>query len=261
MVNTLMRRDYLVSRSYRLSLLLDAVVGVLNLLIFFFISRTFTSDPAADLAGAPSYFAFAAVGVALSLVVTGASARVALRMREEQLTGTLEALAAQPVTSIEMSLGLAGFHFVFAMGRATLYLVVADIWLGLDFSRAHWPGFILVLLATAVVMLSIGIVLAALVLLFRRAQALIGLATLALTLLGGAYFPITVLPGWLEPLARVVPTRFAYDGMRGALFRGEDWGAPTLVLIGFGALGLPAAVLLFDLSLRLARRRGSLALY
>lgn len=257
----MMRRDYLVSRSYRLSLLLDAVLGVLNLLIYFFISRTFASDTTAGLGGAPTYFAFAAVGVALSLVVIGASARVALRMREEQLTGTLEALAAQPLSSTEMSLGFAGFHFVFAMGRATLYLLVAGIWLGVDLSRADWLGFTLVLLATAVAMTGVGIVLAAFVLLFRRAQALIGLATLALALLGGAYFPISVLPGWLAPLARIVPTRFAFDGVRGALFRGEGWGTPTLVLLAFGAAALPVAVLLFDLSLRLARRRGSLALY
>ena len=52
--------------------------------------------PAADLQGAPSYFAFAVAGILVSLVVASATAEIAGRVRDEQLTGTLELLCAQP---------------------------------------------------------------------------------------------------------------------------------------------------------------------
>ena len=63
------RRDVLVTRSYRLAFVLDVFFGILNLALFFFISRTFDDIATADLHGAPSYFAFAAVGIVLALVI------------------------------------------------------------------------------------------------------------------------------------------------------------------------------------------------
>lgn len=260
-VRTLIRRDFLISRSYRLALVMDIVVGVFNLLLYYFISRTFGTSTTADLDGAPSYFAFAAVGVTLSLVVQAASARVAARMREEQLTGTLEALVAQPTTATELALGFAGFQYVFGMARATIYLLVAGLWLDVDLSQANWFGFGLVLVATGIAMTSVGIVFAALVLVLKRAEVAIGLATLGISLLGGAFFPIAVLPGWAETVATVIPTRFAFEGVRAALFGGDGWRSDTLALLGFSVVGLPAAIALFKLSLELARRRGSLTSY
>ena len=53
-------------------------------------------------------------------------------MREEQTTGTLEALSDDPVGPIELSVGLMGFPFLFASVQAAFYLAVASIFLGLD---------------------------------------------------------------------------------------------------------------------------------
>ncbi|HLB20344.1 MAG TPA: ABC transporter permease, partial [Gaiellaceae bacterium] len=69
------------------------------------------------------------------------------------------------------------------------------------------------------------------------------------------------LPGWLQPLAKVVPLRFAYDGVRAALFRGAGWGQDVLVLLGFSLVLLPLAVWVFGRALRLAARQGSLGQY
>jgi ABC-2 type transport system permease protein len=258
-VHALIRRDYLVARSYRVAFLLDIVFGIISLLIYFFISRTFEDASSARLAGAPSYFAFAAVGVALSLVVQAASARLAQRIREEQLTGALELLVAQPVTAVELALGLAGFHFLFAALRAVVYLLAAGFVLSADFSRADWLGFVTVLVAAAVAMAALGIVFAALVLVLKRAELLVAVLTVALALLGGAYFPLEVLPGWLQPLADVLPTTFAFDGVRAALYRGEGWAMPAVELGAFSAVGLPVAIGVFRLALDLARRLGSLS--
>jgi hypothetical protein len=85
----LIKRDFLIARSYRLALGLDLVLGVLNLLVYFFISKTFGDADPASLGAAPSYFAFAAVGVAMTTVINAATSTVSTRVREEQLTGTL----------------------------------------------------------------------------------------------------------------------------------------------------------------------------
>lgn len=258
-VYALARRDWLVSRSYRIAFLLDLLFGVLSLLIYFFISRTFGDETTRDLAGADTYFDFAAVGVALAVVIQASSVRLAQRVREEQLTGALEILIAQPITALELALGMAGFHFLFAVVRAVAYLFVAGSLLGADFSQADWGGFFVVLAAAGVALIPIGVLLGGTVLVLRRAETPAAFVMLGLSLLGGAYFPISVLPGWLQPLAEVLPTTFAFEGVRAALYRGEGWPLPALKLLAFGLIALPVTVVLFRGALDGARRRGSLS--
>jgi ABC-2 type transport system permease protein len=260
-VRTLTRREFLVARAYRGAFIFDLFFGFISLGIYFYISRTFRHGSAHNLAGAPTYFAFAAVGVSLSMVVQAASARLAQRMREEQLTGGLETLVAQPITAGELSVGLAGYPFSFAVLRAFAYLVVAGLFFGLNFSHTSWPGLVVLLFIFGIAMACIGVGLAAVILVLRQAQILITLTTLGLFLVGGAYFPVSVLPSWLRPLADVLPTRFAFDGIRAAVFRGGGWVADAAWLTLFCAVAIPMAAFSFTGALSLAKRRGSLASY
>jgi ABC-2 type transport system permease protein len=260
-VAAIVRRDFLITRSYRLPFVLDALYGLLELAVYFFISRTFHGFQAASLQGAPSYFAFAAVGIVVAVVVAAAASGLASRLREEQLTGTLEALAAQPVTTAEMCLGLAGFPLLFSVVRAAVYLSVASVWMDLDLSRVSWIGLILVLLATGTSLSVLGVVSGALVLVLKRGDVLANVLLFGTTLLCGSVFPISALPNWLEPIGKVLPLRFAFDGARAALFRGDGWGTDFVVLLVFSLAGLAVAIWIFDLALRRARRAGTLGQY
>lgn len=260
-VAAVIRRDYDVARSYRLPFVLDLFYGVINLVVFFFISRTFGDASTSELAGAPDYFAFAAVGIALTIVIGAASSGLAARIREEQLTGTLEALVAQPLTTAEIALGLAGFPFLFAIVRAAFYILVAAVLLGLDLGGTDWVGFAAVLLVAGIALSVLGILFGAVVLVIKRGEVLAGMITFGMGLVSGAFFPVSVLPGWLEPLGAVLPTRFAFDGLRDAIFRGEGWGGDVLALTVFAALAFPLAFLAFREALRYAQRTGSLGQY
>lgn len=259
----IVERDFHIARSYRLAFILDAVYGVLSLAVYFFISRTFGDVRPADLNGAPTYFAFAAVGIALGVMIEAASAGVARRLREEQLAGTLETLVAQPVTPLQLCLGLIGFPFLFAVARSVFYLTIAAIWVGLDISKTDLIGALAVLVAAGFALAALGILAGAVVLVVKRGELLTASAVYAIALLSGSVFPISTLPGWLEAVGRVMPLRFALDGMRSALFKGESdgWGGDVLVLLGFGMIGIPICVWIFRAALRAARRSGSLTQY
>jgi ABC-2 type transport system permease protein len=252
-------RDYRLARSYRVAFALDLVLGIVSLAIFFFISRSLGDPSPASLGEAPTYFAFAAVGIAVTVVMEASAISLSTRLREEQMTGTLEALVAQPLTVPELAFGLTAYSFVFATLRAGLYVLAAGLLLDLDLSQTNWPAFVLMLLVTGVALTAIGILLGGVVLLVKRARALPGLVTLVLGLLGGAYFPISALPEPLETVAKVVPTRFAFDGLRAAVFGGGGWVTDLLALAAFSAIALPLAVYALAFALRLSRSRGSLA--
>jgi ABC-2 type transport system permease protein len=260
-ISAVVRRDYHVARSYRLAFVLDLLYGVINLVVFFFISRTFADATTSELDGAPSYFAFAAVGIALTIVIGAASSGLAARIREEQLTGTLEALVAQPLTTTEVALGLAGFPFLFAIVRAAFYILVAAALLGLDLSGTDWAGFVVVLVVAGIALSALGVLFGAVVLIVKRGEVLAGMVTFGMGLVSGAFFPVSVLPGWLEPLGAVVPTRFAFDGLRSAIFEGGGWGGDALALLAFTAVGFPIAVYAFSRALAHARRAGTLSQY
>lgn len=255
------RRDGAITLSYRMPFVLDLVYGVMNLAVFFFISRTFEGSTTADLGPAPSYFAFAAVGLAVGLVVESAADAVGYKVRDEQVAGTFEALAAQPLTSLQLCLGLTGFPFLFALVRAVSYLLIAGAWLGVDVSQTSWVGIFTILVLSGGSIVALGILSGAVVLVFKRGHVIAATALFAMTMLSGSVFPISALPAWLEIVGRILPLRFAFDGARAAIFAGSGWGDDALVLALFTVAGVPAATWIFALALSVARRRGSIGQY
>src|SRR5215216_4886055 len=175
-------RDFLIARSYRLAVVLDLVLGVLNLLVYYFISQTFDDPDPTDLGGAPSYFAFAGVGIAMTTVINAASAAVSGRVRQEQLTGTLEATLTQPVSSAGLAAGMSGVPFLAAAVRGAMYLVLAAVILNLDFPEADWGGALAVLVVSGIALSSLGILSAALVMVVKRGDVVVGLGVFALGL-------------------------------------------------------------------------------
>ncbi|HVF53267.1 MAG TPA: ABC transporter permease [Actinomycetota bacterium] len=252
-------RDYRLLRSYRAALTLDLLFGFLNLVIFFYISRTF--DDPVNLGPAPSYFSFAAAGIALTLVLEAGSTGLVRRVREEQLTGTLEALVVQPIRDHEIAFGLSAYPFGFGAGRAVIYLLLAAAFLGLDLQHADWFGVALILVTSGVAFAAIGIALGALVLVAKRGEIAAAITSLVLGILGGAYFPRSVYPTWLRDLSGLIPIHNAFDGVREALFAGNGYGSDALGLLLFASIALPLATLVFSRALRRSRRYGSLSEY
>jgi ABC-2 type transport system permease protein len=260
-VSALVRRDYVGTRSYRLAFLLDIFYGVLDIGLYYFISRTFSDFSPAQLGGAPTYFAFAAVGVILGAVLDATSSGVAHRLREEQVTGTLEALSAEPVTPFELCVGLVGFPFSFAVARAGFYLLIAAALFDLDLSKTSWTGLTLILIASGAALAPIGMLAGAAVLVFKRGTLVSTTLMYLLTILAGMVFPVSALPNWLEPLANIVPLTYAFNGARDAIFSGSGWGTDALVLLAWAAALWPLALSLFAGALGYAKRVGSLAQY
>jgi ABC-2 type transport system permease protein len=260
-VRTLVAREYASKRTYRLAFVLDLLFGIANLFVYYFISRTLGAGDNADLGDAPTYFAFALVGIAITNVIGAASTGLAYRIREEQFTGTLEALLIQPVTLGEVSIGLAGYPFLFSMGRAALYILIGGGVLGVSFAGASWLGFCVMLFCSALAFGSLGIILGGIILVVKRGEALVGVAMYTLGILGGAFFPISALPSWLEAIASVLPTHFAFQGLRSAIFLGEDWAVDALALLAFAAVAMPLASYFFRRAVDHTRRAGTLNQY
>ncbi|NNM56195.1 MAG: ABC transporter permease, partial [Acidocella sp.] len=72
------------------------------------------------------------------------------------------------------------------------------------------------------------------------------------------YYPATALPGWLQPVAMVLPAAHVFAGMRAGLFQhAADW--PDLAQASALNLGwMLLAIVIFGAEFRRARVRGAL---
>jgi ABC-2 type transport system permease protein len=197
------------------------------------------------------------VGIAYMLVINAAAASLVRRLREEELTGTLEALWTQPIGPAPLAIGLAAFPFLFAVARAAGYIAIADLWLGLGISHPSWVGVATLLAVSSISLVAIGIALSAVVVAVGQGAQIAQVAVFALGFLGGAYFPIALLPTGLQVISYATPTRYALDGLREALYGGH-WVGQLAILAAFAAVTLPLALVAFRCALAATIRRGTL---
>jgi ABC-2 type transport system permease protein len=257
----LARRDFEINRSYRVAFVLDLFWGAIDVLFYYYFSKIVGIAPAADLGGAPSYFAFALAGMAISVVILSATSTISSKVREEQLTGTLEFICANPVRSSEFALGTAAYPFLYASVRVTVYLVLGVAFLGLAAGDVNWAGVALIVPLSAFAMLGIGVLAAAATVVFKRGGSVVTVAVFGMTFISGALFPIELLPNWLQPIGQAMPTASALDGLREALYGGGGVWSEALILAGWAVILLPLSLWVFATAVNKARAQGALAQY
>jgi ABC-2 type transport system permease protein len=121
----------------------------------------------------------------------------------------------------------------------------------------------LVLLAVASIsFVGIGMVTAVLPLISPEKGAQLGFIAQGLLLVvSGVYYPVELMPGWMESLAAISPATYALEGIRAAILDGAGLGSlssqlwPLLVL---GVVSIPAGLAVFRAGERYAKRHGKL---
>jgi ABC-2 type transport system permease protein len=159
---------------------------------------------------------------------------------------------------------MAAYPFVSALWSAVIYVVVGALAGARAEPGANWLLALTALGIGAISFVAIGLVGAALVLIFRRAAAATGWLVAVLSLAGGELFPTALLPGWFRALANVSPYTQTLRLIRSAVLEAGGWAdaASTLIVLavmalGYGAIGIGTLAV----GLRHARRTGSLGQY
>ena len=264
-LSAFVRRDFLVLWSYRLSFLTSFVGLFGGALIFYFIGKMV--DPAAipSVGGKRvTYLEFAVIGMTLGGFVHLGLERVSAALRNEQLMGTLESLLTTPTSSQTIQVGSVLFDLIFIPVRMGLLLAMLALAFGLGLDVGGVPQSLVLLAFFMPFVWGLGILSAALTLTFRRGAGVVTLATGALTLVSGLYFPLSLLPNWLETASAANPLTIAATGLREALLGGMGWGSiggDILLLAPLSIVSVVIGMLAFRLALRRERRLGTLGAY
>lgn len=183
---------------------------------------------------------------------------VSLTFMEEMWSRNLGQLFVSPLRPGEMVMALmvmSALRTVISVTPAALLaLPLYDVWV---FSLG--PPLIAFFANVLVMGWCVGLLVSSLVLRFGLgAESLAWVAIFAVAPLSGIYYPVDVLPGWLQPIAWSLPSSYVFEGMRAVLYDGTFRWDLLAGAVGLNAFYLSLTCVWFLYTFHVARRRGLL---
>jgi ABC-2 type transport system permease protein len=180
----------------------------------------------------------------------------------ERWEGTIEYTFMAPLGRFTHLAGMGAYSVLYGLIRAVGLFLVVGLFFDLSMPDADFLAALVVLLVASVSFIGIGMMTAVLPLISPEKGAQLGfVAQGVLLVVSGVYYPVDVLPAWMEKIAAVSPATYALDGVRRAILDGDGLGTmgPDLLkLTVIGAVCIPAGLALFSAGERYAKRNGKL---
>jgi ABC-2 type transport system permease protein len=260
-----LKRDWLSEVSYPVAFTLQLFSILLSVGVFYFISEMLGDSVAPILSQyGGDYFSFVLIGIAFTSYFGVGLSSFASSLRQAQTTGTLEAMLTTPTTISALIIASSLWDYLLTTVRVLVYLGVGGLLLGVDLGRGNYAAAGLTLVLTVIVFSGVGIIAASFIMVLKRGDPITWAFSALSSFLGGVYYPLEVLPGWLQFLARLLPITYSLEAMRMALLNGASFAQilPHLsILTLFGIVLLPISLLAFRFAVRRARQDGSLTHY
>lgn len=260
-----LKRDFLEAASYKFAFVYSLVGIFFSSATFFFISKIISGQNVSSLRPyGGDYFSFVIIGIAFSGILGVLQEGLPAVIRSAQVAGTLEALLVTQTRIQTILLGSSLYSFFFTTLRSGLHLLLAIAVFGMKLGDVNWAGGILVFFLTAVCYLSVGILSASFILVYKAGNPFNWIFGSVSGLLGGVFFPIAVLPSWVRWISYALPVTHSLEGMRLSLLSSASLSqvAPhILILAAFGAVLLPVSLVCFRFAIKKAKKDGSLIQY
>jgi ABC-2 type transport system permease protein len=180
----------------------------------------------------------------------------------ERWEGTIEYTFMAPLSRPVHLLGMGVFAIGYGVVRAVLLFGVVAAFFSLHLPNADYVAALVLLVVASISFIGIGMMTAVLPLISPEKGTQLGfVAQGVLLVVSGVYYPVSVLPGWMQALAKISPATYALRGCREAILDGASVGAlwseiwPLLVI---GAVSVPLGLWVFRTGERYAKKHGKL---
>ncbi|HVG20242.1 MAG TPA: ABC transporter permease [Blastocatellia bacterium] len=172
------------------------------------IKEEYTAGAAEDVT--PKGFAQSSPGMLVMFSLLFLAAGTNIIIHERQIS-TLRRILIIPGGKQSFIIGKMVGIFVLGIAQMSLLILAGAFLFKVNWGRS--PGaLILMILSMGIVNTSLGILLATFVRTIEQANAIASLAVMAFSALGGAWWPLEVVPSWMRILGHVLPTAWAMDG-------------------------------------------------
>ena len=259
------KKDFLNDISYAISFLTRWVGIIISVLTFYYLSKLMGKNAHPHLeAYGTDYFTFALVGLtAMSYLNAGLNGFAGTIAREQGI-GTMEFFLSMPqrLSSIIFSCSL--YNLIMGALSAGFYLFLGIVFFGAFFKAVNIYSVIVILGFATVCFLSLGMMAASCVIIFKRGDPITWIVTNFFWLFGGAYIPVGVFPQSLQTISFSIPTTYTLKALRLALCQGYSLSMLRQEIIALAAFsfGLLAVGLLgLKMAFFYARKKGTLAFH
>jgi ABC-2 type transport system permease protein len=180
----------------------------------------------------------------------------------ERWEGTIEYTFMAPLSRPVHLLGMGLFAIGYGVVRASLVFGAIAAMFSLHMPNADFGTALLLLAIGSVSFIGIGMMTAVLPLISPEKGTQLGfMAQGTMLVVSGVYYPVSVLPGWMQAISTISPATYALRGIRAAIIDGAGpaavWGDiwPLMVI---GAASIPLGLWVFRRGERYAKRHGKL---
>jgi ABC-2 type transport system permease protein len=181
----------------------------------------------------------------------------------ERWEGTLEYTFMAPIRRRTQLLGSCVYAMGYGLVHTTAILIVLMVFYRqLEPAAMNVPTAVVFVLLGSFSFVGIGMMAAILPLLYvERGAQMTFVIQSCLLLVSGVYYPVEILPEWMQALSRLSPATYVLDGVRAGLLDGTPVTAlmhDVVPLIVMGIVLIPAGLWAFGRAERYAKRTGKL---
>src|SRR5262249_36463295 len=133
----------------------------------------------------------------------------------ERWEGTIEYTFMAPLSRPVHLIGMGLFAVAYGVVRASLLFGVVAAFFGLHMPNADFGTPLVLLPVASISFIGIGMMTAVLPLISPEKGTQLGFIAQGLMLVvSGVYYPVSVLPGWMQAIAKISPATYALRGIR-----------------------------------------------
>jgi ABC-2 type transport system permease protein len=180
----------------------------------------------------------------------------------ERWEGTIEYTFMAPLSRPVHLIGMGIFAVFYGVVRAGIVFAVIASFFGLHMPNANFVTALVLLAIASVSFIGIGMMTAVLPLISPEKGTQLGFIAQGLMLVvSGVYYPVSVLPQWMQWISTISPATYALRGIREAILEGAGigpvWG-DIWPLIVIGLVSIPLGLEIFRRGERYAKQHGKL---
>ncbi len=258
-------KDIVNESTYKFAFVTQFLGIILSVLSLFFLSKLVGEAALPHIKPyGGDYFSFLLIGLALVAYTQVSLSSFKNCIRNAQTLGTLEAMLVTQTGIPTIILSSSLYSFAITSLRIIAYLLFGALAFGLDVGIANYTGAVIILLLTIFCCSSIGILSASFIMVLKKGDPLSWIFNSLSWLLSGVYYPVAILPDWLQKVSYLIPVTHSLEGMRMALLKGyslKDLLPSILPLTVFTIVLLPLSIWTFKNAVKIAKMNGSLTQY
>jgi ABC-2 type transport system permease protein len=178
----------------------------------------------------------------------------------ERWEGTIEYTFMAPVSRPVHLIGMGVYAVIYGLVRAAAIFVAVVAFINIHLPVANYGAALALLAIASISFIGVGMMTAVLPLISPEKGTQLGFVAQGLMLVvSGVYYPVEVLPNWMQWIAKISPATYALRGCRNSILHGAGlaW-ADVWPLLVIGTVSIPLGLVVFRTGERYAKKHGKL---